>query len=311
MGKSLSFREDGTFKIVQFTDIHWTLGEARDIRTRQLMEQVLDAEQPDLAFYTGDIIYSKSCADPRVSAREAVKPALDRSLPWAVVFGNHDTEAGIDRQELMDVFCSFGGCLSEPGPAEISGVGNFVLEVASASSGQPAALLYGLDSGSYSPLSARGVDGYDWIRQDQINWYRNVSASYTAKYGAPLPALAYFHIPLPEYADMWDNSPCYGSRDENVCAPVLNSGLFASLAEMGDVMGTFVGHDHVNDYWGEWHGIRLCYGRQTGYNTYGWEDQPRGARIVRLYEGEQRFDTWLRLDGGEVVKEQPLHAPQS
>lgn len=311
MGTSLSFRKDGTFTIVQFTDIHWTLGEASDLRSRLLMEQVLDQEQPDLVFYTGDIIFSKDCADPRISAREAVKPALDRGLPYAVVFGNHDTEAGIDREELMDVFQNCGSCLSEAGPAEINGVGNFVLEVKSASSSQAAALLYGFDSGSYSPLAARGVGGYDWIRHDQIDWYRSTSAAYTAKYGGPLPSLAYFHIPLPEYAEMWGAAPCYGSRDETVCAPLINSGLFASLAEMGDVTGTFAGHDHVNDYWGEWHGVRLCYGRATGYNTYGWDNQPRGARIVRLYEGERHFDTWLRLDGGEAVMEQPLHSPEA
>ncbi len=34
-------------------------------------------------------------------------------------------------------------------------------------------------------------------------------------------------------------------------------------------MGTFVGHDHVNDFVGDLYGIRLCYGRATGFNTYG------------------------------------------
>jgi hypothetical protein len=65
---------------------------------------------------------------------------------------------------------------------------------------------------------------------------------------------------------------------------------------MGDVMGTFAGHDHLNDYIGELHGIRLGYGRATGYNTYGKEGFPRGARVIQLFEGERRFDTWIRLD---------------
>jgi 3',5'-cyclic AMP phosphodiesterase CpdA len=309
MNPRLSFRQDGTFTIVQFTDIHWTEGSEPDQKSRKLMEDVLDAEQPDLVFYTGDTIFSKDCPDPRRSARQAVEPALQRNRPWAVVFGNHDTEHGITRRELMDTFRELPHCLSLPGPEDITGVGNFVLEVSSARSEQIAALLYGIDSGSYSPVD--NVPGYDWIRQDQIQWYRRQSAAYTAANGSPLPALAFFHIPLPEYAEMWAAAGCSGTRGEPECAPKINSGMFTAFAEMGDVMGTFVGHDHLNDYMGEWYGIRLCYGRASGYNTYGRDDFPRGARVIRLHEGERRFDTWLRLDGGAVVREQETNPPAS
>ena len=61
---------------------------------------------------------------------------------------------------------------------------------------------------------------------------------------------------------------------------------------------------------GTLHGIRLCYGRATGYNTYGREGFPRGARLIELREGERAFSTWLRLEGGEVVPAQPEHAPE-
>jgi hypothetical protein len=78
---------------------------------------------------------------------------------------------------------------------------------------------------------------------------------------------------------------------------------------MGGVMGTFAGHDHINDYWGELHGIKLCYGRATGYNTYGKEGFPRGVRIIRLWQGEYSFETWLRLEDGSVISQQPEHLP--
>ena len=75
------------------------------------------------------------------------------------------------------------------------------------------------------------------------------------------------------------------------------------------MLGTFVGHDHINDFMGTLHGIQLCYGRATGYNTYGREGMARGARIIRLTKGVRAFETWLRLEGGQVVTEQPLHVP--
>jgi len=43
--------------------------------------------------------------------------------------------------------------------------------------------------------------------------------------------------------------------------------MFAAMKEAGDVMGTFVGHDHDNDYSVMWKGIVLAYGRFTGGNT--------------------------------------------
>ena len=41
----------------------------------------------------------------------------------------------------------------------------------------------------------------------------------------------------------------------------LNPGMFAAMAECGDVMGTFVGHDHDIDYVVAEKGIALGYGR--------------------------------------------------
>lgn len=73
--------------------------------------------------------------------------------------------------------------------------------------------------------------------------------------------------------------------------------------------GVFAGHDHLNDYWGYLHGISLCYGRTTGFNAYGREGLARGARVIELREGDEEFATWLRLEGGVLVKEQPLHSP--
>lgn len=307
MKQPLTFREDGTFLIVQFTDIHWNQGEPADLRSRALMEQVVAAERPDLIVYTGDVIDGSKCKDPGRSFRDAVTVAERNRIPWAAVFGNHDAEGTMTREQLMQVQLEHEYCVAEPSAPEITGFGNYVVEVKDGER-RTAAALYFLDSGSYAPLSHAGT--YDWIRRDQIAWYESRSRALTAQNGGqPLPALAFFHIPLPEYDEVWNRQVCYGNKFENVCCPKINTGLFAAMVEMGDVMGTFAGHDHVNDYWGELYGIRLCYGRATGYNTYGRKGFARGARVIRLKRGERGFDTWLRLDDGTVVRDQPKHAP--
>ncbi|TNJ57739.1 metallophosphoesterase [Paenibacillus hemerocallicola] len=316
MGKSarkLKFREDGTFTIAQFTDIHWIDGSDADMRSRALMDKVILEERPDLVVYTGDVIYTgkvgegkRPCLDPAGAFRDAVSSAERNGIPWAVVFGNHDTEQYITREQLASEVERFEYAVSSRGPENVAGYSNFVLELEGKDGS--AAALYGFDTGAYSVLPH--VKGYDWIRRNQIEWYLNESRLLSERNGGnPLPALAFFHIPLPEYRQAWENATCYGNKYEEVCSPQLNSGLFSAMVEAGDIVGTFCGHDHVNDYWGELNGIRLCYGRATGYNTYGRDGFSRGARLIRLREGERNFETWLRLDDETVEKEQLEHIP--
>ncbi|OXM87270.1 metallophosphoesterase family protein [Paenibacillus rigui] len=303
----LTFREDGTFTIVQLTDLHWKQGDAIDRRTEQLIGLVLEEEQPDFVFFTGDTIESGTIADPRQAYLDAVAPVDRRGIPWAAVFGNHDAEGSVTKAELMEAQLSCGMCRSQAGPEELSGIGNYTLPVYGRD-GALSAVLYALDSGEYAkPL----LHGYDWIRRDQIDWYVRQSEAYAGMSdGRPLPGLAFFHIPLPEYVEVWAHETCFGEKDEGVASPKVNSGMFAAMLEQGNIDGVFVGHDHVNDYWGELHGIRLCYGRATGYNTYGRDGWPRGARIIRLTEGNRGFQTWLRLADGTRVDAQPEHKPE-
>jgi len=302
----LRFRDE-TFTIVQFTDLHWTTGNDADLASRALMERIIDAERPDLVILTGDLISAAACGDPLQAIRDVVSVVEDSRVPWAAVLGNHDSEGGVSREALMEGLLAHRFCVARRSARGVAGVGNYYLAVLD-EQGEPAAALYFLDAGNQSPVAH--VGGYDWIRRDQIQWYVAQSRALTARNGGqPVRALAFFHIPLPEYQDVWEDSVCYGHQFEAVCGPRVNSGLFAAMVEMGDVAGTFVGHDHVNDYWGMRHGIRLCYGRATGYNTYGREGFPRGARIIQLRQGVRPFMSWLRLDDGSVIREQPAHHP--
>jgi hypothetical protein len=309
MPSLLRVRPDNTFTIVQFTDTHFTNGAPEDEQTLALMSAILEAEQPDLVILTGDVIDGGRCTDPAAAWQLAVSPIVARRLPWAAVYGNHDDEGRLDRLGLMAVQQSIPGCLSQLGPSHISGVGNYVLRILAAQGEQSVAHLYCIDSHAYAQTD---IGGYGWIRRDQIARYLHTSHELAEANGhIKLPALAFFHIPLPEYEQVWDFHVCQGVKYEPICAPRINTGFFAALHEAGDVLGTFVGHDHVNDFMGNLHGIQLCYGRATGYNTYGREGMARGARMIRLTKGVRSFQTWLRLEGGEVVTEQPRHMPEA
>ncbi|MHA2857273.1 metallophosphoesterase family protein [Paenibacillus lautus] len=311
MRKSLHFKSNGTFKIVQFTDTEFCEPDEEELQMKAMMKRILEKEQPDLVIYTGDVIASNKSPNPVQAFKDAVSVPEEMQIPWAAVFGNHDSEAAeMTREQLHYLQLSHRYCYAQPDPPNVHGVGNYVLEILDGLH-QPAAALFFLDSGSYSPLEHLRVGFYDWIRRSQIAWYTEASHRLTARNGGePLPSLGFFHIPLPEYKDIWDFSVCYGQKlDAYCCAPLINTGFFAAMLEMGDIMGTFVGHDHGNDFWGTLHGIRLCYGR-TSRNAYLDRPFQPGARVIQLTEGQRSFETWLHLEDGTIVHDQPAHIPE-
>ena len=82
-----------------------------------------------------------------------------------------------------------------------------------------------------------------------------------------------------------------GDKDEDVACPKVNSGLYNALLESKDVMATFCGHDHNNNYIGTLNNIALAYGCKTGKDSYGRLD--KGGRVIVLHEAERKFDTWI------------------
>lgn len=298
---ALKFNANHKFKIVQFTDIHWKYGNPASDEAGERMAEVLDAEKPDLVVFTGDVIFAKPA---REGLDKALEATISRGIPFAVTWGNHDDEQDLSRKELSAHVATKAGNLTSTVEG-ISGVTNYTLSVKSTDGKRDAAVLYIFDSNSYSPI--KKVKGYDWIKHDQVEWYRQTSKAFTAaNNGKPLPALAFFHIPLPEFHEAAQNESAYfvGTRKEKACAPEINTGLAAAMLEAGDVMGVFVGHDHVNDYVVDWRGILLGYGRFTGGATV-YHDIPEGngARVIELTEDSRTIKTWIRIKGGKVINE--------
>lgn len=295
--QELAFHSDKTFKIVQFTDIHAYASSENTQVSIRMINEVLDAEKPDLVVLTGDIVTGPPAKEGWDMVTE---PIIKRNIPFAVTFGNHDDEQDLNRAALAKMVAAYPGCLFVDNVENVKGFGNYTLQIKASTGNAVAAVLYCMDSNAYSTL--KGVKGYGWFGHDQVNWYLQQSYAYTkANGGTPLPALAFFHIALPEYNQAYNNVAT-GTRMEEECGPKINTGMFTAMLEAGDVMGTFVGHDHDNDYIANLYGMALAYGRFSGSkNTY--TSFENGARVIVLKEGKRSFDTWIRLKENKVIQQ--------
>ena len=285
----LRFNKNGKFKIVQFTDVHFQYSSYRSDSALMMMKAAVEEEKPDLVVLTGDVVCSKNT---RLAWLALAQPFIDAKVPWAVILGNHDIEYELSGKQIMEAIAGLPYSLTVNGPEDLSGNGNYILKITSPDSLKAEALLYFLDS--HSGLRPKGdLGSYEWVAFDQIRWYREQSKSMTATNGGnPMPALAFFHIPLPEYKEILGKETTVGIREESICSPDLNSGLYTAMLESKDIMGMFVGHDHDNNYIGCLRNICMAYGNASGRQCYG--KIGRGYRVIELFENERKFNTWIR-----------------
>ncbi len=116
----LKFNKDGKFKIVQFTDVHFNIGNPASDIALERINQVLDDEQPDFVIFTGDVVYSAPADSGMLQVLEQV---VKRKLPFVVTFGNHDNEQGMTREQLYDIIRKVpGNLMPDRGTVLITGL---------------------------------------------------------------------------------------------------------------------------------------------------------------------------------------------
>jgi len=301
----LAFRADGSFTIVQFTDLHLNSPSpsAADSATLQLVRSITDIEHPDLVVLTGDVSrMPKSPRRPR--SWQAVADIFDgRHVPWTYVNGNLDPE--LSGYARIDSFLTARPyCLYTPGPTTIPGHGNYVLPV-NKNGGGIGALLWYFDSGrcSSSPPAY-----YSWVTAAQVNWFKAESDRLMGTGGATTTGLAFFHIPVKQYTTVWNKIVCTGYRGDPIRTQGKDEGLFAALYGNNRVVATFVGHNHDNDFEGTLNGVTLTNGRVSCPGEVESPGYQAGARVMKLAEGVRGYTSYIRQADGTIA-DRPVHQP--
>ncbi|KAK7966053.1 calcineurin-like phosphoesterase [Apiospora aurea] len=321
-------KDSGRFKIMQLADLHLSTGTGAcrepvpdeynggkcmaDPRTMDFVLRLLDEEKPDLVVLSGDQVNGDTAPDAASAIFKYAQPLIKRKIPYVSIFGNHDDEGALNRRGQMALVESLPYSLSRAGPDDIDGVGNYFVEVLARGGSKHSALtLWLLDSHSYSP-DERQWQGYDWIKKNQIDWFKQTSQSLQKKhreYSGIHMNVAFIHIPLPEYREVENYR--LGEWREGVTAPVYNSGFRDALVDQGVVMVS-CGHDHANDYCSlstdtdenRTPKLWMCYGGGAGFGGYGgYDNYIRRIRFFDFDMNEGSIVTYKRLEYNETEKQ--------
>jgi 3',5'-cyclic AMP phosphodiesterase CpdA len=280
----LPAQRSDSLKILQVTDLHLGHAErlAKDQATFQRLGRLVQAYNPDLVVITGDCFTGDAQFNPMLMAYGS--SVFDQwHRPWLFAFGNHDPEGGRHRDSVFAVIArSRWGVLGRHRSADGLLHYDYSVKVRTDSSKLALWNLFVFDSGSEPGTRA--------ISSASLQWYKACSASNSPNAPSAVPAVAFFHIPLREFKDLWDdaNTTKWGECREPVCYEEDTGQAFAAFLRQGNMRACFCGHDHYNNYYGYYHGhILLAYGYISGESTrWAW---PTGGRLINL-----------PLDGGDI-----------
>lgn len=309
---TLSFNEDGKFKIVQFNDIQDT--DKTNANTLEFMNAVLDAENPDLVVLVGDqlsdFFIGANKKKITTTLQNICKPMSDRNIPFAVTFGNHDHDraSAVSLEEQAAIYKSINGCIN---PDNGFGFGTFNLPIYAHDDDDVEFNIYMMDTNNKD-----SAGGYDGVHADQVEWYKATSDALKAENdGEVVPSLLFQHIPVKEIymllsevegSDVQDAvystaaKKWYKINEDMITSGVLGeapcseditkvTGQYEAWLAQGDIVGAFFAHDHVNNFVGTTNdGIVLGYNGGTGFRTYG-RGSERSARVFELTEGSAEY----------------------
>lgn len=288
-----TFVTDRELKILHMTDVHFGGGWMSFNKDRMSINAVatmIQTEKPDLVVVTGDIAYpvpfQAGTFNNKTSAMMFITLMEQLEVPWTVTFGNHDTESySYYNREKVSGFYSdeiLEYCLFSKGPEDIDGYGNHVIHVKNTSGVITQELIF-MDSHSYTDGDIFGIFWkYDNIKQSQVDWYKDIITN-AQKNNPDVKSLLFFHIPLVEYRDAYDeiiandmkateNAEIIAGRvaeeDPYVYCGMHEDNMFETILELGSTQATFCGHDHLNNVVMRYKGVDLTYGMSVDYLAY-------------------------------------------
>ena len=306
--------EKDDFKILQLTDIHLggsLFSAIKDYKALDACYDLINCTKPDLVIVTGDMVFpmgimslSLNNSAPIIQFASFMR---NLGIPWAFTYGNHDTEdmANSSVEEIEQLYKSLSyktshNLLYPYVQPDITGRSNQLIEIRN-SDGSLNQAVFLIDSNDYT---GNGLNDYDYIHDDQVEWYKEQVEELNEKEGETVSSMLFFHIPLQQYRDAYELYEqgsdevkyFFGENGETminkVCCSDYPSKLFDTALELGSTKAMFCGHDHYNNMSLEYKGIRLTYGMSIDYLAMPGIDEDtaqRGATLITCHS-DSTFD---------------------
>lgn len=362
----LQFHKSGKFRLLQLADIQDGPRVSKD--TIALISAACDAARPDLVVFSGNQVagydpayastflkrpWSANWADSSLSDRDRqknldqtarlvragieqfLKPLIDRCIPFAVTYGNHDTQCGLDIATLDAIYREFPGCLNpkavacDPKNPQLlmssdltdqkiyaCEPGTFALPVANNDGSENVLGIVLLNSGTYALSGGCGspsLDALEFLRslpafiQAQSMVFQNIPVPQYYRLLRPVPstrahAVQGYRTFDGSYYEIDPDATVSGSYlGEGISCPDKDSGEFDILSSSGNYFALAAGHDHRNGFAGQVDNLLLVATPTCGFGSYGPAPAKRAAR---LFEFDIRHPFQPRtqlLEFGEIV----------
>jgi len=271
------------FKVLQLTDLH--LGDIDNLEEHfKFMDLTINETKPDLIVVTGDV-YTFSSKPTSIKVMDYFD---SHKIPWTFTFGNHDEQAFYSIEWLTETLNNYGSyCYFKDIQGDsLTGNCNFAINLNKDNKVHTQLIM--MDSNRYY---FGEIFEYDYVKENQIEWYKDLINTTTKENGSVVPSLYFAHIPLPEINAAFENGTLLGGeKRENPCPPVHNSGLFQVMKDLGSTKAMFYGHDHKNTFSSVYEGIIFTYGVKSTDRVY-YENDMLGGTLITIHD-----DNSLQID---------------
>ena len=330
--EKLKFSDDGNFKIFQISDMQD--GYIMNSANKDFIRAAVIKEQPDLIVLTGDNISGGSCGlnitkdfDTLLCKKginEFMSIFEELGVPVASVFGNHDDESNkLTKEDEMKIYEQYDCFIGEDEGDALYGCGTYNVPIYSSDSNKVSYNLWMIDSNTYD----EELGGYDYVHDDQVEWYVNKSNELKDENGGvSVPSMAFQHIIVRKVFDAISVSDDYtqgamktddgryavikpemyktGYLREMPCPSTRYDKEFSSMKEQGDVVAMFFGHDHCNSFELSYQGIDLVATPACNFSDYS--DETRGIRVININENdttsyETHLINWNDVFGDGII----------
>ncbi|KIK78297.1 hypothetical protein PAXRUDRAFT_164361 [Paxillus rubicundulus Ve08.2h10] len=326
----ITFREDGSFKLTIFSDVHFgenpwdSWGPVQDINTNALMQSLLDIEEPDYVVINGDLITGENTFRENSTSLidEIVRPLNAVKVPFSSTSGNHDTHINITRAEEIAREISISPLsytrFSPPGVGGVGGPANYWVPVyEKTTDSAPALVLWFFDS--RGGVYADGSQMPDWVDSTVAKWITSETETMSDIWGDPelRSAVAFVHIPphaIQAVQDILDSSVNPGlnadqlgqgstQASDDPASLGQDNAFWKSLnSRVVNLRAVISGHDHGNEWCARdpTYNVIFCFNKHSGYGGYSSSGWGRGVRSLRFRSAmpDDGIESYIMFENG-------------